>query len=183
MLPGWLPGIVPVLLIVAALATAEHTPARQAEKSVSKPARTVVHVDRPTVIVFAPPQWVEDAKSNEGAVEMIAHVRFAVEDVNRCRGETPIAVRMVFADHLTVTLDGGRKAIDLSRNFPDSAGAYLFRTGKKPCMIATPMDTAFLGYILSHAVGEFFQIPGCLQEGLSDVCRASAGQHQDVGPR
>jgi hypothetical protein len=168
--------VLATLLVVATPVTAGRTSARAAEKSASKPTRTtVVHVDRPTVIVFAPPQWAVDSKSDEGAVEMIAHVRFAVDDVNRCKGATRIAVQMVFADRLALTLDGRRTAIDLSRKFPDSAGAYLFRSGKKPCAISTPKDTAFLGDILSHAVGEFFDVPGCLQQGLSDVCRASAG--------
>ena len=116
-----------------------------------------------------------ESKSDQGAVEKIAHVRFAVDDVNRCKGATRIAIRMVFADRLALTLDGRRTAIDLSHKFPDSAGAYLLRSGKKPCAIATPNDTASLGDILSEAVGEFFEVPGCLQKGISDVCGASAG--------
>jgi hypothetical protein len=159
------------LLVVAVPATAEHASALGAEKS--KPSQTVVHVDRPTVIVFAPPQWKEDA--SEGGVETIAHVRFAVDDVNRCRGETPIDVRMVFADRLAVTLDGRRKVIDLSRRFPDAAGAYLFKPGKTPCAFATPNDTAFLGDKLSQAVGQFFEVPACLQKGWSRPVCGGAG--------
>lgn len=142
----------------------------------AKRSETIVRVDRPTVIVFAPPQWKEDAKSSEGAVETIAHVRFAVDDVNRCKGSTPIDVRMVFADRLTVTLDGRRRVIDLSSKFPDSAGAYLFKPGKTPCALATPNDTAFLGDRLSQAVGQFFEVPVCLQKGWSGpACAAGAG--------
>lgn len=136
---------------------------------------TVVDVRRPTVIVFVPPQWAQDAKSSEGTVEMIAHVRFAVGDVNKCKGTTRIAVRMVFADRLALTLDGKRSVIDLSSKYPDSAGAYFFRPGKKPCSFATPNDTAFLGYKLSQAAGEFFEVPGCAQQGVPDVCTPGAG--------
>jgi hypothetical protein len=162
-------------LAVATAVTAGRASTRAAEKSASKAARTtVVRVDRPTVIVFAPPQWALDSKSDEGTLETIAHVRFAVDDVNRCKGTSRIAVGMVFADRLEVTLDGRRKVIDLSRKFPDSAGAYLLRPGKKPCAISTPRDTAFLGDLLSQAVGEFFDVPRCLQQGMSEVCRAAS---------
>ena len=168
--------IILTTFFVGASIVAARRPALAAKGIASKRARTtVVQVHRPTVIVFMPSQWALDAKSDDGAVEMIAHVRFAVDDVNKCKGATPIAVEMVFGDRLAVTLDGRRKAIDLSLKFPDSAGAYLLRSGKKSCAISTPKDTAFLGDILSHAVGEFFDVPGCLQKGMSDVCGAGAG--------
>lgn len=138
---------------------------------------TVIDVRRPAVIVFAPSQWELDSESQAGVLEMVAHVRFAVDDMNRCKGATQIAVQMVFADRLALTFDGRRKVIDLSRKFPDSAGAYLFRPGRKPCSIATPGDTAFLGDILSEAVGEVFDVPMCLQKGMSKVCGANAGKH------
>ena len=106
---------------------------------------------------------------------MIAHVRFAVGDVNKCKGPARIAVRMVFANQLAVTLDGQRRVIDLAGKLPDSAGAYLFKPDKKPCALATPGDTALLGDKLSQAVGEFFQVSECLQEGWSAaVCPATA---------
>jgi hypothetical protein len=158
--------ILATLFVAAtAVATGRRT-ALAAEKITSKRARTtVVQVHRPTVIVFVPPKWELDAKSDAGAVEMIAHVRFAVDDVNKCKGATDVTVRMVFADRLALSLDGQRTVIDLSSKFPDSAGAYLLRSGKKPRAIATPNDTAGLGDILSHAVGEFFDVPGCLHAG------------------
>jgi hypothetical protein len=158
--------ILAALFLAATTGAAGRTSALAAEKITSKRARTtVVQVHRPTVIVFVPPKWALDAKSDHGAVEMIAHVRFAVDDVNKCKGATGIAVRMVFADRLALTLDGQRTVIDLARTFPDSAGAYLLRSGKEPRAIATPNDTAGLGDILSRAVGEFFDVPGCLHEG------------------
>jgi hypothetical protein len=153
-------------LVVAVTIVATRTTALAAKDSASRRGKTtVVEVHRPTVIVFMPSQWALDAKSDEGAVEMIAHVRFAVDDVNKCRGTTAIAVRMVFADRLALSLDGHRTVIDLSRKFPDSAGAYLLKVGKKPRTLATPKDTAGLEDILSRAVGEFFDVPGCLHEG------------------
>jgi hypothetical protein len=168
--------VLATLLVVATPVTADHASALAAAKGASKPAKTtVVDVDRPTVIVFAPPRWVVESNSDKGAVEMIAHVRFAVEDVNNCKGASPISVRMVFADRLAFSFEGRRTVVDLSRKFPDSAGAYLVRPGRKPCAIATPNDTAFLGDLLSRAVGEFFDVPGCREKGSSDVCRARDG--------
>lgn len=170
------PSAVTCLVIAVSTAIAAHTLAHGAEKLASKRSQTVVHVDRPTVIVFAPPQWEQDAKSSEGAAETIAHVRFAVDDVNGCKGSAPIEVRMVFADSLAVTVDGRRKVIDLSRKFPDAAGAYLFAPRKKSCVLTTPNDTAFFGDKLSQAVGQLFQVPACLQKGWSGtVCAAGAG--------
>src|SRR5450432_183578 len=138
-MPRWLRACAaPFATVITLAASVWRSPldARGAERRASKSTQTtVVRVDRPTVIVFAPPQWALDSKSDEGTVEMIAHVRFAVDDVNRCKGVTRISVQMVFADRLALTLDGRRTAIDLSRKFPDSAGAYLFRSGKKPCAI------------------------------------------------
>ena len=165
------------LIMVSASATLDWTPVVAAEKSPSKRVRTTtVHVRGPTVIVFVPPSWEVEAKAHEGAREMIAHVRFAVEDVNKCKGSARISVRMVSADQLALTLDGQRRVIDLAGKFPDSAGAYLFKPGKKPCAIATSDDTAFLGTKLSQAVGEFFEVSVCLQEGWSSaVCPAIAG--------
>jgi hypothetical protein len=159
-------GSTTMLAILFATATTVATSRRSAvaaERVAAKRAKTtVVEVHQPTVIVFAPPQWELDAKSDKGAVEMIAHVRFAVDDVNKCKGPNAITVRMVFADRLDLTLDGQHMAIDLSRTFPDSAGAYLLKSGKKPLAIATPKDTAGLGDILTRAVGGFFDILGCL---------------------
>jgi hypothetical protein len=159
--------IILTTLVVAATIVATRTTALAAKDIASRRAKTtvVVEVHRPTVIVFMPSQWALDAKSDEGAVEEIAHVRFAVDDVNKCKGTTAIAVRMVFADRLALSLAGHRTVIDLSRKFPDSAGAYLLKLGKKPRALATPKDTAGLGDILSRAVGEFFDVPGCLHEG------------------
>ena len=75
---------------------------------------------------------------------------------------------MVFADRLDVDIDAHHDKIDLARRFPDSAGAVLLKPGTKACAIATPKDTAFLGTLLSHAVGKFFDVPTCLQQGMSD---------------
>jgi hypothetical protein len=165
------------LIMVPVCATVDCTPVLAAERNPSTRVRTTtLHVRAPTVIVFVPPSWGMAAKANEGEREMIAHIRFAVGDVNKCKGLARIAVRMVFADQLAVTLDGQRTVIDLAGKFPDSAGAYLFKPGKKPCAIATSDDTAFLGTKLSQAVGEFFEVSECLQEGWSSaVCPASAG--------
>jgi hypothetical protein len=160
-----------------AASKADHPPALAIRRSTPKVARTtVIPPDSPSVVVFAPAQWELDAKSDEGTREEIAHVRFAVGDVNRCKGAARIRVRMVFSERLVLPRDHGRTEIDLSSRFPDSAGAYLFRPGKKPCVLATPNDTAFLGEKLSQAVGEFFEVPECLQEGwlFNSVCTAGS---------
>lgn len=164
-------------LVFVSASTAADCPSALATAKATKRTRTaVIHVDRPAVIVFAPPQWERDAKSDEGTREMVAHVRFAVGDVNRCKGAARIAVRMVFADHLALTGDGRDRDIDLSSRFPDSAGAFLFKPGKEPCSLATPRETDFLGDTLSQAVGEFFGVRACLQEGWSGpVCHGGAG--------
>jgi hypothetical protein len=133
-----------------------------------------IRVRRPTVVVFAPARWATEAKTNEGMSEMVAHVWFAIGDVKECKGATPIDVRMVFADHLEIDIDGQHDDIDLATRFPDSAGAYLLKPGKKMCVITTPNDAAFLGDLLSHAVGTFFEIPACLREGMSDPCGGEA---------
>jgi hypothetical protein len=157
--------IILAMLVAATTAAAERKSALAAEKVAPKHARTTaVQVDRPTVIVFVPPQWALDAKSDAGAVESIAHVRFAVDDLKKCKGTADVDVRMVFADRLALSFEGKRTLIDLSRQFSDSAGAYLLRSGKKPRAIANSDDTAGLGDILSRAVGEFFDVPGCLHE-------------------
>jgi hypothetical protein len=131
---------------------------------------TTIRARRPTVVVFAPASWAADAKTSQETAEMVAHVSFAVEDVKRCKGAAVLDVRMVFADRLLVEIDGRHDGIDLARKFPDTAGAYLLKPGKKTCAIATPKDTAFLGDLLSHAVGTFFAVPACLKKGMSDPC-------------
>jgi hypothetical protein len=164
------------LIVVAAFATVDCRSAAAAEKNPSRRVRTItVKVRGPTVVVFLPPSWGVAAKTDGGAREMVAHVRFAVGDVNKCRGPARIAVRMVFADRLALTLDGQRSVIDLAAKHPDSAGAYLFKPGKKPCAVSTPHDTAFLGDTVSQAVGEFFQVSECLREGWSSMVCPGAG--------
>ena len=131
---------------------------------------TTIRARRSTVVVFAPRRWAAEAKTNEGTAELVAHVSFAVEDVKRCKGATSIDVRMVFADRLVLAVDGQHHDVDLSSKFPDAAGAYLLKPDGKMCVITTPKDTAFLGDLLSHAVGEFFDVQACLQQGMSDPC-------------
>jgi hypothetical protein len=161
-------------VLVALLAGVGYRSVLGAEKHASgRPRTTVVNGARPTVIVFAPPEWARAAGSDEGTVEMLGHIRFAVGDVNKCKGAKRIAVRMVLTDRLAVNLGGKRLNIDLAQESPDVAGAYLFRPGRKPCAITVPNDTAFLGDKLSQAVGEFFEVPGCLQQGWpTPVCPA-----------
>lgn len=141
--------------------------AAQGPMSAKSKRRTtaVVQVHGPTVVVFAPPRWELEAERDPGAVEELAHVRFAVADVNSCKGTTALTVLLVFASRLALRLDGRRTVIDLSRKFPDSPGAYLLKPGKKPRALVTPNDAAGLGDILSRAVGEFFGVPGCLRAG------------------
>jgi hypothetical protein len=152
-----------------ALATAKDTGRTKRGGSVSIRAR------RSTVVVFAPASWATDAKTDPGTVEMVAHVSFAVGDLKRCKGVAPIDIRMVFADRLEVNISGRHDDIDLARRFPDSAGAVLLKPGKKICAFATPHDTAFLGDLLTHAAGKFFDVATCLQQGMSDPCGEGGG--------
>jgi hypothetical protein len=77
------------------------------------------------------------------------------------RAEARLPTRRAARTTVRVTLAGRRTTIDLSRRFPDSAGAYLFKPGRRPRALSTPDDTAFLGDIVSATVGEFFDVQAC----------------------
>ena len=163
-------------LLVTVAGSNSHKNAVAADTGRTKHGGSVsIRARRSTVVVFAPASWATDAKTDPGTVEMVAHVSFAVGDLKRCKGVTPIDIRMVFADRLEVNISGRHDDIDLARRFPDSAGAVLLRPGKKICAFATPHDTAFLGDLLTHAAGKFFDVATCLQQGMSDPCGVGGG--------
>jgi hypothetical protein len=146
----------------------------RAAKTARAPVRAHIRVRGPQVVLFAPSRWCSDAPTDHASEELLAHVRFAVDDLNRCKGDAKIGVRIICADTLTVEFEGRRNTFNLSRkDLQEEAGAYLFKSGRRPCAIRG-MPGA-LGDLVSAGVAEFFGVPACVQEGMSDVCREGAG--------
>jgi hypothetical protein len=128
-----------------------------------------IAVTGPLVIGFFPPTTqteMDDADS--GFSEAIAHVCFALEDINKCLAALRPTIRLELTR--SITLQGAKKSftIPLATDWQHSIGVILASPDKKPQIVYAEAGPSTLLYLGPDAAAEYFRVPACRVTKLGD---------------
>src|SRR5947209_8250369 len=122
----------------------------------------VIKVTQPMIIGFFPPS-TDKAQSDDGMIEGIAHLRFAIEDAVKCINDSGKSVEttIIVGRLLVIEQHSRRRSIRLPAQWPESVGVYLLAPGKRPRVVyAREYPSAFRSSLLPQA-GKYFGAARC----------------------
>ncbi len=118
----------------------------------------VVTLKGPTAIGFFPPTTQAEVDADDGGIrEGMAHVRFALEDVEKCLAPRKVVIQFEQIRSLTI-VDGSK-----TQQFPfpaDAIGIVLAAPGKVPEIVYTH-GPSFLIQTAPQAASKYFSEPNC----------------------
>jgi|GEM_PF-4365129 len=132
--------------------------AAQAQARARRPGVTVIDGTRAAIVAFAPTDTLR--ASDDGAIEGIAHARFALEDTLKCLGTRNIDYRFIFADRLQVVA-GGVQADYRGRQLGQGFGAVLVAPGQAPRLVVSRDGPSLLQQSLPQAAGALWGESAC----------------------
>lgn len=117
-----------------------------------------IEVRDPSVIAFVPSEL--DGSQDEGSIEAVAHLRFAVEDTIKCLRPKRLTVHFYYADR--ISLRNG-KANDLLQvhQLGQGVGAILVEPGRRAQVIYSVEGPSTLLYLLPQAAAKYWGGRSC----------------------
>ena len=115
------------------------------------------------IIGFFPPSTDAELRTDDGTIEGLAHLRFAIEDAVKCVAEDGkiVDAAIVLTNELIVQQGSGRRRIPLARRWPESAGAYLLAPGKDPRAVYVRDYPSTFGITLIPEAAVYFGAETC----------------------
>lgn len=117
-----------------------------------------VEIDAATLIAFAPPLTRE--ADDEGSVEALAHLQFAVEDTRKCALPRKIAVTLVHADVIVLRNGATSESVPVHA-MGQAIGGILVEPGKAPRVVVSQDGPSTLQELLPAAAATYWHAEGC----------------------
>jgi hypothetical protein len=128
----------------------------------AEPVVRTVPVAGPTIIAFVPSE-VRDQK-DEGSIEGVAHVQFAMQDTAKCLGTKQVKFEFEFAD--TIVLKSGNQSTTIQvGSLGQGFGAVLAEPGRQAKVVFTEIGPSTLLYLLPRAAAEYWHVEACKTDG------------------
>ncbi len=143
------------LLMLAALQLALCPPA-----IAKSPETQQVEVRARSIIAFAPSD-LKDSEE-EGAIEAVAHLRFAIEDTYRCLQPMKLTISFYYADRIALRA-GKRRELLQVHQLGQAVGAVIVEPGRKPEVVYSTDGPSTLQYLLPQAAAKYWGIKACEQ--------------------
>lgn len=124
------------------------------------PKTQQVDVRARSIIAFAPSE-LKDSQE-EGAIEAVAHLRFAVEDTYKCLQPMKLSVSIYFADRIALRTGKSRDLLQVHQ-LGQAVGAVIVEPGRKPEVIYSTDGPSTLQYLLPQAAAKYWGIKACEQ--------------------
>jgi hypothetical protein len=119
-----------------------------------------VEVRSRSIIAFAPTEL--EGSVNEGAIEAVAHLRFAVEDTFKCLQPMKLSLRFYFADRIALRTANGSELLQVHK-LGQAVGAVIVEPGRKPQVIYSVEGPSTLQHLLPNAAAKYWGIKACVQ--------------------
>jgi hypothetical protein len=119
-----------------------------------------VNVTGPVILGFFPP-YSESEEKEDGIIEGIAHVRFALEDIDRCFGDGAAIYRLDVTKSVTLRAGGRVERIRIPDDWAHSVGIILVRPGRRSRTVYATDGPSTLQWLGPQAAGEYFDAPRC----------------------
>jgi hypothetical protein len=123
----------------------------------------VIHVTKPMIVGFFPPSTDAALQTDNGTIEGMAHLSFAIEDALKCILDSGkrVEATIIMASSLVIEQNSERRRIRLSRRWPESVGAYLLAPGKRPRAVVASNYPSLLGETLLPEAAAYFMADKC----------------------
>jgi hypothetical protein len=123
----------------------------------------VIDVTGPLVIGFFPP-FTKTEESEDGVIEGLAHMRFALDDIAECIADTSTTYRLDVTRSI-VLRDGKRvQRVTLPRDWGHAVGIILVAPGRSRRTVFAPEGPSTLIQLGPAAAAEYFGKPACRRE-------------------
>jgi hypothetical protein len=122
-----------------------------------------VNVVRPMIVGFFPPSTDAELKSDDGVIEGVAHLRYALEDTMTCLKDSgkPVDAEILLTSDLVIADGARREHIKLSTEWPKSVGVYLLAPGGQAQVVYADPSPSALNQPLTDAAAKYFGAPKC----------------------
>jgi hypothetical protein len=119
-----------------------------------------VNVTGPVILGFFPP-YAESEEKEDGVIEGLAHLRYALEDIGRCFGDGTAIYRLDVTR--SVTLRDGRRVerIRIPEDSAHAVGIILVRPGRPSRTIYATDGPSTLQRLGPQAAAQYFDAAGC----------------------
>lgn len=143
------------LLLLAALLIPTWLPA-----IATTPKTQQVEVRARSIVAFAPSE-LKDSEE-EGAIEAVAHLRFAVEDTYKCLQPMKLSVSFYYADRIALRSGKVRELLQVHQ-LGQAVGAVIVEPGRKPVVIYSTEGPSTLQHLLPQAAAKYWGVKACEQ--------------------
>lgn len=125
-------------------------------------SRVTLDVTTPLVIGFSSPLTAAEMQNdNSGAREGLAHVRFALEDIGSCHGDSSVVYRIEEAVELVLRDSGKVWRIPISRNDGRAVGILFVAPGRAPRVVLASAGPSSLRHLGPQGAFAYFGAEGC----------------------
>jgi hypothetical protein len=111
-----------------------------------------------SIIAFVPPTLKNS--EDEGAIEGVAHLRFAVEDTYKCLQPMQIAVKFLYADQVSLR-NGANSQVVQVHLLGQAVGAILVEPGRSAETVFSVNGPSTLQFLLPQAASKYWQVKAC----------------------
>ncbi len=148
--------------------------ASESRADASRGAVAAVKIVGRTIVMFAPPSLLAEAKRREdGASAALEHMEMGMAEMRQClsRSKRPALIRRIYAREMIIHQDGHSEHIVFPTEINKDIGVYMFEPGRKPCRVL-PVNGApsSLVMALPSAAGEYFGARRCIDPDLHGFC-------------
>ena len=119
-----------------------------------------VDVRSRAIIAFAPSE-LRDSQA-DGAIEAVAHLRFAVEDTFKCLQPMKLSLSFYYADRIALRTAKGRELLQVHK-LGQAVGAVIVEPGRRPEVIYSVEGPSTLQHLLPNAAAKYWGIKACEQ--------------------
>jgi hypothetical protein len=127
-------------------------------------ADSAVHVvvSVPTIVGFFPPVSQADLDHDDGGIrEGIAHVQFALEDVEKCLSPRKLSIRFEQTRSLDISDRGSDHRLDFPPDWFHAVGIVLVSPGTAPVVVYATAGPSSLSETAPQAAWKLFSEPKC----------------------
>lgn len=129
--------------------------------SAAEPPVTI-DIDGPTAIGFFPPVTRKEMDEDDGTLsDGVTHLRFALEDVEKCLA--PLKLALVFEHARSLVLKDGRTShhLEFGKDWQHSIGIVLVAPGRAPAITYATPGPSLLQETAPQAAWKYFSEPKC----------------------
>jgi hypothetical protein len=124
-------------------------------------AAALVTVSGPTIIGFFPPASRGEIDQDDGLREGMAHVQFALEDLQSCLSPRKLVTRFELTRSLSLRDGTTTHHLDFPSDWAHSVGIVLVTPGKAPVVVYATAGPSSLSETGPQAAWKYFGEPGC----------------------